>query len=122
VLAGEVRCGQSAHRGLHLPVTLHLCCSASAMEADPPRPHSQFRQALVELAEKEDPSNGVVATLEKVCALYGLWSIEEQAGYFLKYKVSSLLPLSPSPTSRSHFSWTLRSSTRQSRWISSPPK
>ncbi|ORY83524.1 acyl-CoA dehydrogenase/oxidase C-terminal [Leucosporidium creatinivorum] len=48
--------------------------------------YRQFREALVELAQKEDPSNGVVATLEKICALYGVWSIEENAGYFLKYK------------------------------------
>lgn len=45
----------------------------------------QFRLALVELAKKEDPKNGVVATLEQVCTLYGCWSIEENAQYFLQY-------------------------------------
>jgi acyl-CoA oxidase len=47
--------------------------------------HSQFRESLVELAKTEDSSNGVVATLAQICRLYGLWSIEENAQYFLKY-------------------------------------
>ena len=45
----------------------------------------QFRLALAELAKTEDPSNGVVATLEKVCILYGGWTVEENAQYFLQY-------------------------------------
>lgn len=46
----------------------------------------QFRDSLVELAKTEDPSNGVVKTLEMICRLYGTWSIEENAQYFLKHK------------------------------------
>lgn len=49
----------------------------------------QFRLALVELAKKEPEGNGVVATLEKVCRLYGGWSVEENAQYFLQYKFYS---------------------------------
>lgn len=40
---------------------------------------------MAELSKTEDPSNGVVATLESICRLYGLWSIEESAQYFLKF-------------------------------------
>ncbi|KAL8276254.1 hypothetical protein RQP46_011328 [Phenoliferia psychrophenolica] len=49
----------------------------------------QFREGLAELAKTEDPSNGVVATLELVCRLYGTWSLEENAQYFLKHKYYS---------------------------------
>ncbi len=45
----------------------------------------QFRLALAELAKKEPQENGVVATLEKVCLLYGAWGVEENAQYFLQY-------------------------------------
>lgn len=46
----------------------------------------QFRDSLPELAATEDASNGVTATLQLVCRLYGACSIEENAQYFLKYK------------------------------------
>lgn len=49
----------------------------------------QFREGLVELAKTEDPTNGVVATLELICRLYGTWSLEENAQYFLKHKFYS---------------------------------
>lgn len=49
------------------------------------RARRQFRDSLVELAKTEDPSNGVVEMLEMICKLYGTWSIEENAQYFLKY-------------------------------------
>ncbi|KAK4051733.1 fatty-acyl coenzyme A oxidase [Microbotryomycetes sp. JL221] len=48
--------------------------------------YRQFKAGVQELARSEDASNGVIKTLEKVCALYGAWSIEENAGPFLKYK------------------------------------
>lgn len=47
--------------------------------------HSQFLASLAEMSATESPTNGVVATLEKICRLYGLWSIEENAQYFLKF-------------------------------------
>ncbi|KAM0746136.1 acyl-CoA oxidase [Meredithblackwellia eburnea MCA 4105] len=46
----------------------------------------QFREGLAELAKTENPSTGVVATLEQICRLYGTWSVEENAQYFLKHK------------------------------------
>ncbi|SDA01441.1 BZ3500_MvSof-1268-A1-R1_Chr10-1g02669 [Microbotryum saponariae] len=48
--------------------------------------YRRFVDAIKELSATEDPSNGVVATLEKICRLYGAWSIEENAGQFLKYE------------------------------------
>ncbi|SCV73902.1 BQ2448_6332 [Microbotryum intermedium] len=48
--------------------------------------YRRFVDAVKELSGTEDPSNGVVATLEKICRLYGAWSIEENAGQFLKYE------------------------------------
>lgn len=48
--------------------------------------YRQFKEGIAELAKKEDKSNGVIETLEKVCTLYGAWSMEENASYFLKYK------------------------------------
>jgi len=45
-----------------------------------------FREALIELAQNEPADNGVVATLEKICTLYGCWAIEENAQHFLKYR------------------------------------
>jgi len=44
-----------------------------------------FREALVELAKTEDPSNGVIKTLDEICVLYGCWAIEENAQHFLKF-------------------------------------
>lgn len=46
----------------------------------------QFKLALGELGKTEPTESGVVATLEKVCRLYGGWSVEENAQYFLQYK------------------------------------
>jgi len=46
----------------------------------------QFRDGIEELAKTEDPSNGVVETLTIICRLYGLWQIEEHAGFFLRYR------------------------------------
>lgn len=51
--------------------------------------YRQFKEGVAELAKKEDQGNGVIATLEKVCKLYGAWAIEENAGYFLKCKFYS---------------------------------
>ncbi|GAA5911899.1 hypothetical protein JCM8208_002850 [Rhodotorula glutinis] len=48
-----------------------------------------FREALIELASNEPADNGVVATLEKICTLYGCWAIEENAQHFLKYRFFS---------------------------------
>ncbi|BGP41646.1 fatty-acyl coenzyme A oxidase [Rhodotorula kratochvilovae] len=45
-----------------------------------------FREALVELGKTEPADNGVVATLEQICTLYGCWAIEENAQHFLKYR------------------------------------
>lgn len=47
--------------------------------------YRQFQEAVELLDQTEDKSNGVVKTLEKICRLYGLWSIEENSGAFLKY-------------------------------------
>ena len=49
----------------------------------------QFQASVDELAKTEDPSNGVVETLQKICTLYGTWSIEENAQYFLGYRFYS---------------------------------
>jgi acyl-CoA oxidase len=39
--------------------------------------YRNFRSAIRELAAKEDASNGVADILNKICQLYGLWSIDE---------------------------------------------
>ncbi|KAI5481121.1 acyl-CoA oxidase [Pseudohyphozyma bogoriensis] len=49
----------------------------------------KFREGIDELAKKEPKESGVVETLERVCRLYGTWSIEENAAHFLKYKFYS---------------------------------
>ena len=49
----------------------------------------QFRTSLLELEKTEPASNGVVAMLELICRLYGLWAVEENAQYFLKYRFFS---------------------------------
>lgn len=38
-----------------------------------------YREAVEEMEEGQE-----TAVLKKVCALYGLWQVEEQQGYFLK--------------------------------------
>lgn len=48
-----------------------------------------FRLAVDEIAKTEDPSNGVTDILQKVCQLYGLWSVDENAAFFLKYRYYS---------------------------------
>lgn len=47
----------------------------------------QFRQALADLAadDKEKPGKNVLPTLERIAELYGLWQVEENASFFLKY-------------------------------------
>jgi acyl-CoA oxidase len=47
--------------------------------------YRNFRSAIAELAKTEDPSNGVVDILTKICELYGAWSIDQNAAFFLKY-------------------------------------
>ncbi|GAA5898215.1 hypothetical protein JCM6882_000105 [Rhodosporidiobolus microsporus] len=51
--------------------------------------YRMFHSGLVELAKKEESSNGVVKTLDDICRLYGCWAIEENAAHFLKYKFFS---------------------------------
>ncbi|GAA5930829.1 hypothetical protein JCM10213_003920 [Rhodosporidiobolus nylandii] len=51
--------------------------------------YRMFHEALVELAKTENPSNGVVRTLDDICRLYGCWAIEENAAHFLKAKFFS---------------------------------
>ena len=47
--------------------------------------YRNFRSAVEEVAKTEDASNGVADILTKVCQLYGLWAIDENAAFFLKY-------------------------------------
>ena len=47
--------------------------------------YRNFRSAIQEMASKEDASNGVVEILSKICQLYGAWSIDDNASFFLKY-------------------------------------
>ena len=47
--------------------------------------YRNFRSAVEEVAKTEDPSNGVSDILLKICQLYGLWAIDENAAFFLKY-------------------------------------
>lgn len=47
--------------------------------------YRNFRSAVDEIAKTEDPSNGVTDILRKICQLYGVWSIDENAAFFLKY-------------------------------------
>lgn len=47
--------------------------------------YRNFRSAVDELSKTEDPSNGVAAVLTLICELYGLWAIDQNAAFFLKY-------------------------------------
>ena len=47
--------------------------------------YRNFRSAIDELAARGDSGDGVVEVLSRICELYGLWAIDENAAFFLKY-------------------------------------
>lgn len=84
------RFDQFVKEGKHKEEALEMCSQERFVAA---KIHTsgyiyrQFRAGIEDLRKTEDSNNGVIATLEKICALYGLWAIEDNAGPFLKYKV-----------------------------------
>lgn len=41
---------------------------------------------MEEINKREEVTNGVGVILRLICQLYGVWSIDENASFFLKYR------------------------------------